>query len=916
MKAEDFLDDQEPPPSAEGFLDAPEAPTAASSMPKDAQQSLARPAWEADRSQLDQRRRNRFAENDPRRVDRPWQPGPGQSVLDRPQALDYGNLLDQQGRTRAEMAALEAEPGANRSPQRQAADAKQAALESRPLQQAKPLELTNRITTGIRESVSNPAARGVIAGVSELGKVGTGAVRLAADLVGANDVAGFAAGAEHRAGAISEGATQDLKGNDKLVADVFSSVVNSLPSMALGTVGGPALRTLFAQSAMQEYGAGRDAGFGVDESLQRAAIFGFAEALGERFGFPQQIKLLKSLGKQLPTDQLSKTLGEMIAKEVPGEQLTTAIQFMADKIGPAALRPNAGIADYLKAAGETLKVTLAQSALMGGGPAALGVTRNELARADALRGSPTEAFFRPQSAMPPTQAKSEAVKRFDELAAAHGINSAAVQRAKAATADMPADEVPGFLARMTDALTKRRLVAKPIDHQSLQELGQALGDKPAEPPSDKASQAVDNIESILRRGGALPDSEAGRSPAATGGADGQTQEEAQGLLKKDAPADVTTAGALDYTGLDEAAQPRKVEGEPINRKWTAFAPESGTLSIPREQMPQVDAEHRGALVNFLAARGVAADQETVAADSLKPTQREFEPGKVKAMAEGGGSKRRILVSSDDHILDGHHQWLAKREAGQPVDIIRLDAPVQDLLRLAHQFPSSTTARGPKAPAPQEAANAKPELPDPADVAAGGPDEPGAAGARSGGDQRPDAAVAVGRDGPAPAPAPSGRETGPVGDGGGPDAALTPAAPKPRILGSYGRSPAGATQIELRPNEDGTLTPYTGKYAMVEHESGEPIRVPAGASDAEVVDAIRASGAVTNRDRFFGVKVDKADKSSAAPADAGESGQTGGDGAAQPGAATQPDDAQDAQARRAELVQRATWLRKLIKCLDS
>lgn len=153
----------------------------------------------------------------------------------------------------------------------------------------------------------------------------------------------------------------------------------------------------------------------------------------------------------------------------------------------------------------------------------------------------------------------------------------------------------------------------------------------------------------------------------------------------------------------------------------------------------------------------------------------------------------------------------------------------------------------------------------------------------------------------------------MGDGGGSDAALTPAAPKPRILGSYGRSPSGATQIELRPNEDGTLTPYTGKYAMVDHESGEPIRVPAGASDAEVVDAIRASGAVTNRDRFFGVK---ADKSSAAPADAGESGQSGGDGAAQPGAATQPDEAQDAQARKAELVQRATWLRKLIRCLGS
>jgi len=903
VKAEDFLDDQEPPPSAEGFLDE-DTPLASSPAPQERQQSLARPAWEAVNQPLDRRRRTRFAERDPRRIDLPFQPAaPGGSVLDRTDALDYGNALDMRGRD------LRAQQEGSQSPEAAAAQA-QAQRErfaDRPYAEAKPLEITNRLTSDLREATSNPALRGTVAGLSGLGKVGTGAVRLGADLVGADGVSRFAAGAEGRAKATEQGATQDLKGNDKLVADVFASITNSAPSMALGVVGGPALKALFAQSALAEYGAGRDAGFDVAESATRAGIMGAAEALGERFGFGEQIRLLKSVSKQLPTNELAKVFGSMLTKEIPGEQLTTAMQFMADKAGPAALNPNGTIDQYLDAAGETLKVTIGQTALMGGGPAAIGAVRNELARTDALRGSPTEAFFRPQAAMPPTQAKSEAVKRFDELAAAHGINSAAVQRAKAATADMPADEVPGFLARMTDALTKRNLVAKPIDQQSLQALGQALGDKPAEPEGDKASQAVDNIESILRRGGALPDSEAGRPPAATGGADGQTQEEAQGLLKQDAPADVTTAGAQQQDGAP------KVEGEPINRKWTAFAPESGTLSIPREQMPQVDAEHRGALVNFLAARGVAADQETVAADSLKPTQREFEPGKVKAMAEAAGGKRRILVSSDDHILDGHHQWLAKREAGQPVDIIRLDAPVQDLLRLAHQFPSSTTARGPKAPAPQEAANAKPELPDPAAVAAGGADERGGAGARGGGDQRPDPAVGGRERDPAAAPVPGGREAGPVGDGGGSDAALTPAAPKPRILGSYGRSPSGATQIELRPNDDGTLTPYTGKYAMVEHESGEPIRVPAGATDAEVVDAIRASGAVTNRDRFFGVK---ADKSSAAPADAGEGGQSGGDGAAQPGAATQPEAAQDAQARKAELVQRATWLRKLIKCLGS
>ena len=75
----------------------------------------------------------------------------------------------------------------------------------------------------------------------------------------------------------------------------------------------------------------------------------------------------------------------------------------------------------------------------------------------------------------------------------------------------------------------------------------------------------------------------------------------------------------------------------------------------------------------------------------------------------------------------------------------------------------------------------------------------------------------------------------------------------RPLGSYGRTPNGATPVELRPNADGTLTPYTGKYPMVDYETGDPIVIPADASDAEAVDAIRAAKAIVAKDKFYGIK---------------------------------------------------------------
>lgn len=184
--------------------------------------------------------------------------------------------------------------------------------------------------------------------------------------------------------------------------------------------------------------------------------------------------------------------------------------------------------------------------------------------------------------------------------------------------------------------------------------------------------------------------------------------------------------------LAEAMQPRAaapIEGADLGDGWTAFRPESGTAGVPRAEMPQIKAEHRGAMVNFMNARGVQHQEETVPAASLKPTQAEFSREKVaRAKAFDGGS-RSILVSADNHVLDGHHQWMAARDNGEDVKVIRLDAPIRDLVGLAHDFPSSTTAGGaegavvtatatPVAKSPQNA-QSQPETRADAGVAGGG-----------------------------------------------------------------------------------------------------------------------------------------------------------------------------------------------------
>lgn len=1077
------------PEQARGMTQADEAPTQPPQQGEQLQdqQTLARPAWEVTNQPLDQRRRTRFAENDPRRVDRPFQAGPGGSVLDRPDALDYGNAQDMRGRN------LRAQEEGSQSPEANAAAARgqRERFTDRPYAEAKPLELTNEISSNIREATKNPAARGVVAGFSELGKVGTGVVRLAADLSGSNDVAKFAAAAEGRAKHIAEGATQDLQGNDQLVADIFSSVTNSVPSMVLGVGGGPALRTLFAQSALQEYGAGRDAGFGVGDSLTRAGIMGFAEALGERFGFSEQMKLLKSVGKAMPSNELVRTLGDMMRKEIPGEQLTTLMQFLADKMGPAAQNPNATLEDYLNAAGETLKVTVGQSLLMGGGPAVLNQARNELARADQAinRSSMTMAqraavdagftsravqrFMEPDPALqdaPPSERRASLSQRFGELAAEFGLRPAAAKSAQDAINNVPASEAPGFLTRLIDSFSKKGLFGKPLNETGIEGLQRNL-------------QAAEES--------AAPDNQSA-APTNEGGQDGQAEEEAQGLLTKDAPADVTTAGAQDYTGLDEtidqaahqaATSPLNDRPEPTDAQkeagnyakghvrisgmdvsienpkgserrqkaseWLTASGryrDGGEWSAEYEPVQRNDgqwmlvrklSDSDGQRTEYLDADGSwvkgtpsriavsgvgqngGADvfpsrQHAVNAAQSQHETSSFKPGWQVTMPGHYGYIRGTTGADGDHVdlfigdkgdngsfwvinqttpdgkaFDEHKVITGVDSAAEAIELYRRSftdgfgdkvlgsvSQRMDAGQIKALLPDMSKANAVHTP---KAFNDQPDVAVPAGQVAGAGDGRSDQPGRSGGAVGPDAAApervgdaaaapqagggaaeAVANAGAANAPltdladlkrrwsaavaagnteeakrineqivaakaAQKGVEPAAPAPAPAPEPATAPApaaAPEPRVIGRYGKTPKHAQPIELRANEDGTLTPFTGKYEMLDWATGDPIKLPSDVTDQQAADAIRAAGAVTEKDKFFGVKPDpKLDtKSNVAPADGtAPVGISGGQGTASAGAETIEDQraAQQAeQARAAAARQRIDALKVLLACLRS
>lgn len=207
---------------------------------------------------------------------------------------------------------------------------------------------------------------------------------------------------------------------------------------------------------------------------------------------------------------------------------------------------------------------------------------------------------------------------------------------------------------------------------------------------DGADVRADGRDVTEQRGeGALPQSgEQGASEDLTVSGDDAPRNE--GGVERDYPPRDEASPSTDTGQRSIAANPSSapdIRGDEARKGWRYFTGASGSLGVPRSDMPQVRSEHRGALVNFLKGRGVQHAEETVPAATLMPTQAEFSPSKVaKAKAFTGGN-RAILASAEGYVVDGHHQWMAARDQNEEIRIIRLDAPIRDLLTMVKEFPS-------------------------------------------------------------------------------------------------------------------------------------------------------------------------------------------------------------------------------------
>jgi uncharacterized protein len=130
--------------------------------------------------------------------------------------------------------------------------------------------------------------------------------------------------------------------------------------------------------------------------------------------------------------------------------------------------------------------------------------------------------------------------------------------------------------------------------------------------------------------------------------------------------------------------------------------------IPRVKMPQMDDDQTKAFVKSLKKEGFAVTKDTEKSAHLRATQMQLDTAKVNKFYERikkdkdfAGDDKRLVVSKDDYVLDGHHHWAAQIAADamdnklgdHETRVYRVDIGIIDLYHRAMKFTGGKGAKG-------------------------------------------------------------------------------------------------------------------------------------------------------------------------------------------------------------------------------
>lgn len=141
--------------------------------------------------------------------------------------------------------------------------------------------------------------------------------------------------------------------------------------------------------------------------------------------------------------------------------------------------------------------------------------------------------------------------------------------------------------------------------------------------------------------------------------------------------------------LDEKNLLRAILGSLGHRKKVGkyYVPNADHFDIPRNEMPQIKPKYTQKYLSFLSKNKVKYEYEKILAKTLKPTQNEFNPDRIKRAMQYHDPAYKIMISKDHYLLDGHHRWLAAYNEDNEckINTIKIYMKIEPLIELTKTF---------------------------------------------------------------------------------------------------------------------------------------------------------------------------------------------------------------------------------------
>jgi hypothetical protein len=113
-----------------------------------------------------------------------------------------------------------------------------------------------------------------------------------------------------------------------------------------------------------------------------------------------------------------------------------------------------------------------------------------------------------------------------------------------------------------------------------------------------------------------------------------------------------------------------------------------SLRIPRSKMPQISKANLKDYIGWLGKQGIATKEETVNPESLKPIQKTVNKDVAMMLPPDVNiPDRPMIISKDSYILDGHHRYFRALMDHLPMNAVRVDSNMTDLLEKTKQYPN-------------------------------------------------------------------------------------------------------------------------------------------------------------------------------------------------------------------------------------